>query len=300
MIATEIPPQIFDRHMLIRHRERAVLNNNIPDFMLHYVADDFKERLDLVRRRFSTTLCLSAATGVVCKMLRERPSTNVVISSELSLPLTRLLPKPAVVLDEESLPLKAAGFDLLVSALTLQFVNDLPGTLIQIRQALKPDGLFLGAILGGVTLNELRQATLEAETELYGGVSPRIAPFADLRDIGSLLQRADFALPVTDSQTITVTYASPLHLMRELKAMGASNVLIDRRSIPATRGFLMRIAEIYTNRFSEKNGRIRATFEILTMTGWAPHESQQVPLKPGSAQSRLADALGVVEKSSLE
>ncbi len=292
------PPQIFNRSALIRHRERAASGADIPDFLLHHAAQDFEERLSVIQRTFPTVLCLSAGTGAMGDMVRRRAGTTTVINSELSLPLARRLAPPAMVLDEESLALKTGQLDLVLSALTLQFVNDLPGTLTQIRQALKPDGLFLGVMLGGVTLTELRQAVLEAETEIYGGASPRVAPFADVRDLGSLLQRAGFALPVTDSETITVTYASPLHLMRELKAMGASNVLMERRKTPVSQRFLLRIAEIYAARFSDSGSRIRATFELLTMTGWAPHESQQQPLKPGSAQSRLADALGVPEKSA--
>ena len=196
------------------------------------------------------------------------------------------------------LPFEEEAFDLVTSALTLQFVNDLPGALTQLRRVLKPDGLFLGAMLGGETLTELRQATLQAEAELYDGASPRVAPFADVRALGGLLQRAGFALPVTDTDVVRVTYETPLHLMRELKAMGASNVLVDRRRIPMTRRFLLRISEIYREQFSEPDGRVRATFEIVTMTGWAPHESQQQPLRPGSASTRLADVLGTVEQSA--
>ena len=300
MNTTSRPPLIFDRQALIHHRERAALASDIPDFLLQHVADDLTARLSVIQRIFPTALCISAATGAVARSISLRPGTQAVITSEMSLPLARRLTPPALVLDEEALPLRPGCIDLAVSALTLQFVNDLPGALAQVRQILKPDGLFLGSLLGGETLTELRQAALAAEMDMYDGASPRVAPCADVRDLGSLLQRAGFALPVTDSDTLTVTYPSALHLMRELKAMGASNVLIERRRIPVCRSFLMRIAEIYAKRFSDKNGRVRATFEILTMTGWAPHESQQQPLKPGSAKSRLADALGVEEKTSGE
>jgi hypothetical protein len=167
--------------------------------------------------------------------------------------------------------------------------------LVQIRRALKPDGLLLAALLGGATLNELRSALLLAEAELEGGASPRVAPFADVRNLGALLQRAQFALPVADAETVTVTYPDPLALMRELRAMGASNALIARRRTPLRRATLMRAAEIYFDRFGLPNGRIPATFEIVTLTGWAPHESQQQPLAPGSATQRLADALGTAE-----
>jgi NADH dehydrogenase [ubiquinone] 1 alpha subcomplex assembly factor 5 len=185
-----------------------------------------------------------------------------------------------------------------VSGLRLQLVNDLPGALVQIRRALKPDGLLLAALLGGNTLVELRTALLAAEEELEGGVSPRVAPFADVRDLGALLQRAGFALPVVDSDTVTVTYADPLALMRELKAMGAGNALVARKRLPLRRATLMRAVAIYRDRFGLPGGRVPATFEIVTLTGWAPHESQQKPLQPGSARTRLADALGTREQSA--
>ena len=195
------------------------------------------------------------------------------------------------VADEEALPFRDASLDLVVSALALQFVNDLPGTLIQIRRALKPDGLFLAAMIGGDSLAELRAAFAEAEAEIEGGVSPRVAPFADLRDLGALLQRAGFALPVTDVDRVTVRYASPLALMHDLRRMGAGNALTERRRTPLRRATLRRMLEIYAERFADPDGRIRATFEIVWLSGWAPHESQQKPLAPGSAKTRLADAL---------
>jgi SAM-dependent methyltransferase len=193
------------------------------------------------------------------------------------------------------LPFAAGSLDLVVSALALQFVNDLPGTLIQIRRALKPDGLLLAALIGGDGLTELRQAFAQAESEVEGGVSPRVAPFADLRELGALLQRAGFALPVVDSDRLTVRYKTVLDLMRDLRRMGATNVLTERRRAPLKRKTLFRMAEIYAERFSDSDGRLRATFEIAWLSGWAPHESQQKPLKPGSATARLADALGTRE-----
>ena len=197
--------------------------------------------------------------------------------------------------DEEVLPFRDASLDLIVSGLALQHVNDLPGVLAQARRALKPDGLLLAALLGGSTLNELRSAFLAAEEEIEGGASPRVAPFADVRDLGALLQRAQLALPVVDADTVTVTYADPLALMRELRAMGATNVLRARRRAPLRRATLLRAIEIYQERFGLADGRIPATFEILTLTAWAPHASQQRPLQPGSAKARLADALKVPE-----
>jgi SAM-dependent methyltransferase len=205
-----------------------------------------------------------------------------------------------VVADEEALPFRDASLDLVVSALALHTVNDLPGTLAQIRRALKPDGLFLAALYGGDTLTELRQSFAQAETEIENGISPRVAPFADLRDLGALLQRAGFALPVADVDRITVRYASPFALMHELRRMGATNTLIARRRRPLKRATLMRMAELYAQNFSDPDGRIRATFEIVWLSGWAPHESQQKPLAPGSARTRLADALGTNEISTGE
>jgi SAM-dependent methyltransferase len=205
-----------------------------------------------------------------------------------------------LVVDGEGKPLTEESFDLVVSALSLQFVNDLPGTLAQIRRALKPDGLLLAAMLGGETLTELRQAFAQAESEIEGGVSPRVAPFADLRDIGALLQRAGLALPVVDSDRVTVRYASIFDLMQDLRRMGATNALVERRRVPLRRATLIRLGEIYAERFSDADGRIRATFETIWLSGWAPHESQQKPLKPGSAQQRLADALGAKERSAGE
>jgi SAM-dependent methyltransferase len=205
-----------------------------------------------------------------------------------------------VACDEEALPFALGSLDLVVSGLSLHLVNDLPGTLAQIRHALKPDGLLLAALLGGETLRELREAWILAEDEILGGASPRVAPFADVRDLGSLLQRAGFALPVVDSDVVTVTYSSPLALMREIKAMGASNMLVTRRRTPVTRRLLTRASQVYLERFGLADGRVPATYDILTLTAWAPHESQQKPLAPGSAQARLADVVGVRERRANE
>jgi SAM-dependent methyltransferase len=205
-----------------------------------------------------------------------------------------------IVADIEALPFGAASLDLVVSAFALQTVDDLPGTLIQIRRALKPDGLLLAALLGGDTLTELRESFAVAESELTGGVSPRVAPFADLRDMGALLQRAGFALPVTDADRVVVRYSSPLALMADLRRMGATNPLVDRRRVPLRRNVLARLIEVYAERFSDPDGKVRASFDIVWLSGWAPHESQQQPLRPGSAKARLADALGTREISAGE
>src|SRR5947209_16243296 len=212
-------------------------------------------------------------------------------------PILERPPSPlSIVADEEALPFGSESFDLIVSGLSLQWANDLPGALVQIRRALAPDGLFLAALVGGQSLTELRTALTAAEAELTGGASPRVAPFADVRDLGALLQRVGFALPVTDVEPTIVRYASMFALMGDLRAMGATNALCERSRVPLRRAILLRAAETYADRFADADGRIRATFEIVWLSGWAPHESQQKPLAPGSARVRLADALNVSEQ----
>jgi SAM-dependent methyltransferase len=289
------PPRIFDRDLLIRRRDRAAAEAAKHDFLLARVADDLAERLTFIKRTFPLAANIGAHHGLVTQKVRFIAGIERVIDVERSL---RLLGSEGlrVVADEEALPFADGALDLVVSGLSLQLVNDLPGALLQIRRALKPDGLLLAALLGGATLKELREAWIAAEVDVSGGASPRVAPFADVRDMGALLQRAGFALPVVDSETLTVTYASPLALMQDIKAMGTSNMLVARRRTPVTRGLLLRAAEIYAERHATPDGRVPATFEILTLTAWAPHESQPQPLRPGSAQARLADALGVVER----
>jgi SAM-dependent methyltransferase len=207
-------------------------------------------------------------------------------------PLAETLgPAPCLVGDEEILPFAPESFDLVASTLALQHANDLPGALVQIRRALKPDGLFLGCLLGGQSLNELRTALAIAESELCGGISPRVAPFADIRDMGALLQRAGFALPVADSEPLVARYADMFGLMADLRAMGATNPLEARARRPTPRRLFARAAQIYAERFGDPDGRVRATFELIFLSGWAPHESQQKPLAPGSAKMRLAEAL---------
>jgi NADH dehydrogenase [ubiquinone] 1 alpha subcomplex assembly factor 5 len=254
----------------------------------------------LVRRRFPVAVNLGAHHGVVSRRLRDLGGIDLLIDVERSAGLLARCSGPRIRGDEEWMPFRTGSLDLVVSGLALQFVNDLPGTLIQIRRALKPDGLMLAALLGGRTLHELRDALTEAEIELEGGASPRVAPFADVRDLGGLLQRADFALPVADADMLTVNYDTPFALMRDVRAMGAANVLAERRRTPLRRATLMRAADIYAQRYGGRNGRVPATFEIVTLTGWAPHESQQKPLIPGSAATRLADALGTAEQPAGE
>ncbi len=289
------PQRIFDTALLRRRKDRCAAREPAPDFLLTRVAEDIAERLQIVKRTFPVAACLGALNGELGRRIRALSGVGTVIDVESSARLLALCNGPRVQADEEALPFADGALDLCVSGLTLHFVNDLPGALVQIRRALKPDGLFIGALLGGETLKELREAWLIAEAEIEGGASPRVAPFADVRDMGGLLQRAGFALPVADSERLSVTYADPLALMREIKAMGASNMLTERRRKPVTRRLLVRAAEVYAEQFSLPNGRVPATFEIVTLTAWVPHESQQQPLRPGSAKSRLADALGVKE-----
>jgi SAM-dependent methyltransferase len=291
-------PTIFDRKLL-RARQQRARALGPETFLLDRVAAELGERLSTVLRQFERVVDLGTPTDAVRRVLTASDKVATIIAAEPA--ATRLdASSLCVAADEEVLPFADGALDLVVSALSLQFVNDLPGTLIQIRRALKADGLLLAALIGGDSLTELREAFAEAESEVEGGVSPRVAPFADVRELGALLQRAGFALPVVDSDRLTVRYDSALALMRDLRRMGAANVLNERRRTPLKRATLARTTEIYARRFADADGRVRATFEIVWLLGWAPHESQQKPLKPGSAARRLADALGVKEISAGE
>jgi SAM-dependent methyltransferase len=290
-------PMIFDRGLLRRRRRRAAALGPAT-FLLDRVAGDLAERLGTVLRRFEVAVDLGTPGEAVRTALVRLESVGRIAAADVMPDAAR--GEIVVAADEEALPFGDASLDLVVSALALQFVNDLPGVLVQIRRALKPDGLFLAALIGGETLTELRQSFAEAESDIEGGVSPRVAPFADLRDLGALLQRAGFALPVTDVDRVTVRYDSVLGLMHDLRRMGATNALLARRRTPLRRATLQRMAEIYAQRFADDDGRVRATFEIVWLSGWAPHPDQQQPLKPGSAKARLADALGTREISTGE
>ncbi len=287
-------PLIFDR-ALVRRRRRRAAQMGAATFLLDRAAEELAERLAAVLRRFDLALDLGSAGEAVRTALGRLDSIGTIVSVS-----TDHRGRPSVVADEEALPFRDASLDLVVSALALQFVNDLPGTLVQVRRALKADGLFLAALLGGETLTELRQSFAAAESEIEGGVSPRVAPFADLRDLGALLQRAGFALPVADADRVVVRYDSAFALMQDLRRRGATNALIARRRTPLRRTTLLRMAEIYAQRFADADGRVRATFEIVWLSGWAPHPGQQRPLRPGSAKARLADALGTQEISAGE
>ena len=301
MADTPTPPSplIFDRPLIRARRRRAALLGPAT-FLLDRVADDLADRLGAVLRRFDLALDLGTPGEAVRAALTRLGSVATIVAADAMPAAGAKRVPPLVAADEEALPFRDASLDLVVSALALQFVNDLPGVFVQVRRALKPDGLFLAALIGGDTLTELRQSFAAAESEIEGGVSPRVAPFADLRDLGALLQRAGFALPVTDTDRVIVRYDSAFGLMRDLRRMGATNALLDRRRTPLKRATLMRMAEIYAQRFADSDGRLRATFEIVWLSGWAPHPDQQQPLKPGSARARLADALGTREISTGE
>jgi SAM-dependent methyltransferase len=271
----QTPPALFDRALLHARQRRAQVLGPVS-FLLDRVDEDMADRLAAVMREFGAVADLWTP-GDSLSALRTRSGRVQRIELDAT--------------GEEKLPLAPESLDLVVSALALQFVNDLPGVLAQVRRALKPDGLLLAAMIGGDSLTELRQAFAAAEAECEGGVSPRVAPFADLRDVGALLQRAGFALPVTDVDCIVVRYDHAFALMQDLRRMGASNVLIERRRMPTRRSTMLRMAEIYAERFADPDGRIRATFDIIWLSGWAPHASQQQPLKPGSAKASLADAI---------
>jgi SAM-dependent methyltransferase len=285
-------PAIFDRNLLRLHQRRARARGPAT-FLVDHVAAELAERVAAVLRKFDVAVDLGTPTDAVRRALAGSAIGTLIAVEPAAAALDSAFPR--VASDEEALPFADASLDLVVSALALQWVNDLPGTLIQIRRALKPDGLLLAAMLGGDSLMELREAFAAAESEIEGGLSPRVAPFADLRELGALMQRAGFALPVVDSDRLTVRYDSAFALMRDLRAMGATNVLTERRRVPLKRATLLRMAEIYAERFADADGRVRATFEIAWLSGWSPHESQQKPLKPGSAAQRLADALGAKE-----
>ena len=269
-------PTLFDRRLLRARQSRAFKQGPVT-FLLDRVAEDMAERLAAVKRDFAEAADIWTPGDALRKPLADRLKSFTHLD---------VLGDP-----QEVLPFQQETLDLVVSALALQFVNDLPGVLAQIRRALKPDGLLLAAMIGGDTLNELRQCFAAAEAELEGGVSPRVAPFVDLRDVGSLLQRAGLALPVTDVDRVVVRYDSAFALMADIRRMGASNILVERRRAPTRRATMLRMAQLYAKRFADADGRIRATFDVVWLSGWAPHESQQRPLKPGSATASLAEAV---------
>jgi SAM-dependent methyltransferase len=291
---------VFDRATVRRHRDRAAAGFEAYNFLFTEVAERLADRLDDVARDFPMALDLGCHTGEVGRVMRGRKGIETLVQCDLSPAMVRaaggLAGGPCVAGDEELLPFADGIFDLAISNLSLHWVNDLPGALLQLRRALKPDGMFVGAMLGGETLFELRRCLMEAELNLTGGVSARVSPFAEVRDAGGLLQRAGFSLPVVDSDVLTVTYENAFKLMADLRGMGETNAGLNRRKKPTPRTLLIDAARRYADLFAESDGRVTATFQVLYLAGWAPHESQQKPMRPGTAKARLADALKVEER----
>jgi len=297
------PPRLFDRELHRRRLTRAARGYTSANFLKQRAADDIVQRLETVRRDFPIAVDLGARDGAFARALAKSDAgakVGVLFQTDLAEAMLAGRHGQMLVVDEERLPFAPESLDLIVSSLALHWTNDFVGALIQIRESLKPDGLFLGAIYGGATLIELRAALMSAELELLGGCGPRVSPFADTFDAAALLQRAGFALPVADIDRVTVRYDNIFDLMGDLRAMGETSTLVEGAGRPLRRPVLARAAEIYADKFADPDGRLVATFEILTMTGWAPAATQQQPLRPGSARMRLADALNVRERSAGE
>lgn len=294
-----MPPDtmtVFDRRVVRLHRDRAARHLADHDYLLAEVADRLAERLDLIRRDFPRALDLGGRAGAMAPRLLGRSGIGTVVRTDLSPAMAALGDGPRLAADEEFLPFADGAFDLVVSNLSLHWVNDLPGALIQVRRVLRPDGLFLATLFGGDTLFELRRCLMEAEMEATGGVSPRISPMADLRDAAGLLQRAGFALPVADCDTITVGYSSPLRLIQDLRGMGETNAALARLRCPTRRAVFQRALERYAELFTEADGTLTATFQVLYLAGWSPDAAvQQQPARRGSADTRLAEALKSIE-----
>ncbi|MBX3584337.1 MAG: SAM-dependent methyltransferase [Rhizobiaceae bacterium] len=284
------PDQLIDTSLLTRRKRRAVERAaDGADFLMRRAGEDLADRLAAVSRHFKQGAALFCATSHARDVMLASGKVDKVIRIETDSAL--LGHDEGEIAAPGFVPLEAGSIDLAVSLLSLQDENDIPGMLVQIRRALRPDGLFLGVMAGAGTLAELRESLLAAEAELTGGASPRVLPFADVREAGALLQRAGFALPVTDVETVTARYSTMFDLMVDLRAMGANNPMNGRTRKPSTRDFFARAAQIYAERFSDPDGRIRATFSFIWMSGWAPAATQQKPLRPGSAEVSLARIL---------
>jgi len=291
--------RIFDRSLVRKRRDRAAAGFAAHDFLVREAAERLADRLSDMTRRFPVALDLGCHTGEMAGTLGERGGIETLVQCDLSPAMAARAAAnrhPTLVADEEWLPFAPASFDLVLSCLSLHWVNDLPGTLAQIRRMLKPDGLFVAVMLGGDTLGELRSALAAAEIEVEGGLSPRVSPFADVRDLGHLLHRAGFALPVADADTVHVSYGDPMRLLADLRGMGATNAVAERRKNFTRRATLLAAIAHYQRDHGDGD-RLPATFELLTMTGWAPHPAQPKPLAPGSAARSLAEALGTAEGS---
>ena len=289
------PEPLFDRRLQRRWLARHASTIAPGDFLRAHVAADLIDRLSVVARRFERGLVIGAGASAARQGLRASGRVGEMLAAEPARALVRAEMSTVIVADSEALPFAPESFDLVVSILDLGLVNDLPGALVQMQRILKPDGLMLATLVGGSSLAELARAFAVAESELAGGVSPRVAPMVDVRDLGALLQRAGFALPVADADRLELTYASPLAAMDELRRLGLGNSLIARSRKPLTRTVLGGVLDAYAAGAKRPDGRVALTLELLTATAWAPHPDQQKPLRPGSAKARLADALGVPE-----
>lgn len=298
-LASDVPPKLFDRALLRQRRNRAARSLTDYSFIAHRAFDDMCDRVESVTRDFDRAVILGGGPGLV-QQLTKRPVAEKIgwwMQSDIAENVAADLGPRACAIDEENLPFAPESLDLILAPLGLHWTNDLPGVLSQVRLALKPDGFFAGALLGGQTLTELRRSIMQAESELMGGVSPRVSPFAGTFDMAALLQRAGLAMPVSDIDRITVRYDNAFALMRDLRGMGETSILTERPRQPASRRFFQRVAEIYQQNHADADGRIRATFEVIHFAGWAPHPDQPQPKRPGSATHSLAKALGGEEVS---
>ena len=290
MISNQVPI-IFSRDRLKKHRARAVVNFAEHDFLYREMGQRLCDRLEYIKRKFPLALDLGAHNGVLAEILEGRGGIENLVQMELSEPLLSGAKNIRLVGDEELLPFAENSFDLVISVGSLHWVNDLAGTLIQIQRSLKPDGLFLAIFFGGQTLHELRASFEKAEMEFRGGVSPRISPFIDVQAAGSLLQRAGFALPVVDSEILTVEYNHPLKLMKELRGMGETNTLHECEKNFTPCSLIMSAVDNYLRDFSNEQQRIEASFELITLTGWKPHSSQQKPSNRGSGKVSISQVI---------
>lgn len=288
------PVSIFDRATLRKHRDRAARGFAAHDFLVREVAERLADRLSDVTRVFPLALDLGCHTGELADTMGGRGGIKTLVQCDLSPAMAAMAAgngHPTLAADEEWLPFADNSFDLVLSCLSLHWVNDLPGALVQIRRVLKPDGLFLAAMLGGETLADLRHCLTEAELAEEGGISPRVSPMADIRDMGRLLQRAGFALPVADADQVSVSYGDPMRLLADLRGMGETNAVAERRKTLTRRTTLLHALSLYQRKFADADGRFPVDFHIVTLTGWKPHPSQPQPLPPGSGHVPLADVL---------
>lgn len=298
-MTSQAPPALFDRALLRQRRARSAGSVSDYNFLVQRAFEDMGDRVVGITRDFDRGALLGGGPGLMAApagaLVREK--VGWLCRADLAPSIAAQLTGPALALDEEALPFASESLDIVLAPWGLHWTNDLPGALVQINHALKPDGFFACALPGGSTLTELRQCLMAAESELTGGVAARVSPLAGTFDLAALLQRAGFAMPVADVDRVTVRYDHIFALMADLRGMGETSILADRPRTPASRTLFARAGQIYAERFADPDGRIRATFEIIHAAGWAPHPDQPKPKRPGSATHRLADALGVQEKS---